>query len=392
MKADFKARQSRGGDPAKRSRIRRTEEALHEGEITFNALARVAPVGIMRFDAAGRCNYVNERWTAMTGLTNSEAIGDGWQGAIHPDDRAEVCERWRQLRDADELFLEEYRLCRPDGAVRWILAEGVGLRAYSGESLGFIRALTDITGHRQLEAELSDTRKRLEERVRERTAALEGEIEEREKLEKQVLEIRQHERGRFSQDLHDGLGQSLTGILFRALALERDLRTEDSAQAANAATIAELVNDAINQAHRIARGIQPVSVRPEGLVTALEELAENLRNSKLADCTFEHERGIRFHDHDLATHLYRIAQEAVHNAIKHSGVKKVTLRLEPRRLLVRDEGRGFAAEAAAAQGRGLSIMRHRAHLIGATLHLHSAPGRGTTVECTLPAKRSLPNE
>lgn len=361
--------------------LHRTEEALHEREITFTALARVAPVGIMRFDAFGRCNYVNERWTAITGLTIDGAIGDGWQRVVHPGDRAAVCERWRKLRDADELFREEYRVCRLDGAVRWVLAEGVGLRAYSGESLGFIRALTDITIHRQLEAELTAARAELEERVRERTADLEAEMQTREKLERQVLEIREHERRRFSDDLHDGLGQALTGILFHALALQRDLQSGRLGHAATASKIAELVNNAINQAHNIARGIQPVSARPEGLATALEELTEHLRNAEIADCVFHCDEPVDLHDHDKSTHLYRIAQEALHNAIKHSGVKKMTLRLGPGLLAVRDEGCGFADDATTRGGRGLDIMRYRAHLIGATLNLRSVPGNGTTVEC-----------
>ena len=108
MKADSGARKKRGGDSPEPSGRKRTEEALQEA---FESL---------RNDTS-----------AMTGLTIDEAIGDGWQRAIHPDDRAEVCERWRQLREADELFLEEYRVCRPDGVVRWMLAEGVGLHAYS---------------------------------------------------------------------------------------------------------------------------------------------------------------------------------------------------------------------------------------------------------------------
>jgi PAS domain S-box-containing protein len=362
-------------------RLQSAEEALYEREITFTALAKVAPVGIMRFDAGGRCNYVNNRWTALTGLTIDEAIGHGWQRAVHPDDRAAVCERWRELRDSDELFLEEYRVCRPDGAVRWVLAEGVGLRAYTGKSLGFIRALTDITTHRQLEAELTAARADLEARVRERTADLEAEMQEREKLQEQMLEIKAHERQRFSRDLHDGLGQSLTGILFHALALQRDLETEQSEHAAKISTITELVNDTITQAHDIARGIQPVPLRPDGLVHALQELIQQLCKSDVADCVFHYDEPVHFDDHDTATHLYRIAQEALTNAMKHGGARELSLRLQPGALIVADHGRGFVESAIPAGGRGLNIMRHRARLIGATLNVQSTPGSGTTVAC-----------
>jgi hypothetical protein len=88
------------------------------------------------------------------------------------------------MRDGHETFREEYRLCRPDGDTRWVMAEGVALREYSGEALGFIRAVADITSHRRLEAELTRAREQLEERVRQRTADLLAEMHEREKLEK----------------------------------------------------------------------------------------------------------------------------------------------------------------------------------------------------------------
>ncbi|MGI8437226.1 MAG: PAS domain-containing sensor histidine kinase [Chthoniobacterales bacterium] len=370
--------------PLEDHRLRLAEAALHEREISFTALAKVAPVGIMRCDPAGRCNYVNDRWTAITGLTIDQAIGDGWQRSIHPEDRATVCEHWRQLRDDDQLFREEYRVLRPEGTERWVLAEGTDLRAYSGEPLGFIRALTDITAHRQLEAELIASRAELEKRVRERTADLEAEMHERERLARQISGIKRSERQRFSQDLHDGLGQCLTGILFRALALQRDLQAGQSGQVENASKIADLVNDAINQAHDISRGIQPVPLRPDGLVCALQGLTERLRNSEMAECDFHCPQAVPMESHDAATHLYRIAQEALNNAIKHSGVKKMTVRLQPRLLIVRDDGCGFDGENSSV-GRGLDIMRHRARLIGASLRLRSAPGGGTTVECAFPA-------
>lgn len=361
-----------------------TEQALRDREITFAALAKVAPVGIMRFDARGRCNYVNDRWTLITGLTVDEAIGEGWVRAIHPDDRAGIAEHWGKMRDFAESFREEYRVCRRDGGVRWVMAEGAALRAYSGEALGFIRAVSDITVHRRLEAELTQAREELEERVRQRTADLLEEMGEREKLEKEVLQAKESEQRRFSQDLHDGLGQSLTGILFRALALQRELEAKRSSHATAAAKIAELVNDAMNQAHDLARGIQPVPLHRDGLVCALRELTQTC-STQPTRCIFECPDAIQFSDHEAAVHLYRIAQEALNNALKHSHATTTTLRLERRAtgcaIVVRDDGRGFSAHGDGPRGRGLHIMRHRARLIGARLNLRSSVGQGTVVEC-----------
>ncbi|MFN2475006.1 MAG: PAS domain S-box protein [Chthoniobacterales bacterium] len=367
---------------------RATEEALHEREITFAALAKVAPVGIMRFDANGRCNYANDRWSEMAGISIDHAIGEGWTKAIHPEDRASVMYRWAQMRAGDAVFREEYRLCRPDGTVTWVFAEGARLRSYSGEELGFIRAVTDITRHRQLEAELTSAREELEERVRERTAALQTEMTERQKLEKQVLELKDSEQTRFSQDLHDGLGQYLTGILFRSVALHRSLNSERSPHTESASKISELVEEAINQAHRLARGIAPVSLRRDGLMSALEELVKTMCQPEVVNCTFECEEPVYLDDNTTATHVYRIAQEAITNAMKHSKGSSVVLRIQRLpdgcELSVRDDGEGFAAGASTRQGRGLNIMKHRARLINGEVQVQPAHPRGTVVICRFP--------
>ncbi len=362
-----------------------TEEALREREITFAALARIAPVGIMRFDAQGRCNYVNDRWTAITGLTIDGAIGDGWRNAIHPDDRSAVAERWTRMREADDLFPEEYRICRPAGQTRWVLAEGAALRSYSGKPLGFIRTVTDITKHRELEAELLTARDQLEQRVQERTADLEAEMVERQKLEKQVLETKDHEQKRFSHDLHDGLGQCLTGMLFHALALERDLGTEQSPSVTAASKMAELANQAINQAYDLARGVDPVSLRPDGLMSALEELVRSACTSHPLNCSFECDEPVLVEDNAVATHLYRLAQEAMTNTIKHSKASQVTVRLERNStatsLVIVDNGIGLPQTGNHKRSRGLNIIKHRARLIGAVLEIKGTPGRGTIVRC-----------
>jgi PAS domain S-box-containing protein len=373
-------------------RLHRAEEALREREITFSALAKVAPVGIMRFDADGRCNYVNDRWSAITGLSIDEAIGDGWKNAIHPADRAAVLESWRGMRDPDKIFREEYRIVRTDGTIRWILAEGAALRSYSREPLGFIRTVTDITRHRELEGELTAAREKLEQRVKERTADLETEMSERQKLEKRVLELKDNEHRRFSQDLHDGLGQCLTGLLFHVLALERDLTVDRSSFAPAASKIAALVNQSINQAHDLARGIDPVPLRPDGLMSALGELVRELCDASPTKCSFQCDEPILLEDNALATHLYRIAQEAISNAIKHSKASQVTVRLEklPKcsALVVTDDGVGISKRQNNRGGRGLNIIKHRARLIDAALDVKSTLGRGTTVRCEFKSAKS----
>ncbi len=361
------------------------EGALQDREITFAVLAAIAPVGIMRFDAQGRCNYVNQRWSTITCLTIDEAIGQGWQRAIHPDDLAAVKERWALTCEGENGLREEYRICRPTGEVRWVLAEGAALRNYSGSPLGFIRTVTDITKHRELEAELLAARDQLEQRVQERTNDLQTEMLERQKLEKEMLKTKDHEQKRFSHDLHDGLGQCLTGMLFHALALERDLKGEQSQSSLIAAKLAEMANLAINQAHDLARGVDPVSLRPDGLMSALEGLVRSACRSHPMNCSFECEELVLVENHSVANHLYRIAQEAVTNALKHSQASEITVRLErdstAAALIVADNGIGLPRSARHCRGRGLDIIKHRARLIDATLETKGTPARGTTVRC-----------
>jgi PAS domain S-box-containing protein len=369
------------------------EHTLPDREISFSTLARIAPVGILWFDANGRCNYANERWCQITGLTIDDALGEGWLTPIHIEDRAEVLHRWTAMREMHDRFAEEYRVCHTDGSVRWVFAEGAALRGDAGEALGFVRVVTDITRHRQLEAELAAARQDLESRVRERTAELRSEIAERQKLEKGVLEATDREQQRFSRDLHDGLGQHLIGIRFRLSGLQRDLEVSNSRFAKDAEQIVGLITDASEQAHQLARGVHPIPLRPDGLVLALEELTETLCASTKANCTFECEEPVHIEDNAVATHLYRIAQEALTNALKYSSASRIAVRLrsngETAELVVEDDGIGFDRRSRSRQsGRGLNIMRHRARLIEASVDLRSAPGEGTTVCCKFPLRRS----
>lgn len=370
-------------------RLEGTERALREREITFTALAKVAPVGIMRFDPEGRCNYVNDRWSVLAGLTIDRAIGNGWQRAVHPQDRPHVVHRWNLLRLKDENFREEYRLCRPDESMSWVLAEGAPLRSYSGRLLGFIRAVTDITPLRQLQQELTGAREELEERVRERTAELESEMHHRERLEKQVLEAKENEQRRFHEDLHDGLGQYLTGIVFRLSALQRDLECDQSPRAADVGKVAELVNETISQAHDLARGIYPVPLRPDGLVLALRELQQQLCAPQFAECVFECDEPVEIDDPALATHLYRIAQEAVTNAVKYSHASRIQIALrktgDVAQLIIDDDGAGFDLQRA-PRGNGLGTMQHRSRIIGARFRVASEKSCGTKVSCTFALK------
>ncbi|HWX19498.1 MAG TPA: response regulator [Candidatus Binatia bacterium] len=214
-------------------------------------------------------------------------------------------------------------------------------------------------------------------------------ITERKRLEKEILEISDRERLRLGQDLHDGLCQHLAGIELMSQVLQQKLAPKSSTAAARVGDIARHVRDAIAQTRALARGLSPVTLESEGLTSALQELAANTEKMFGLACRVECPRPVEIRGPAVATHLYRIAQEAVSNAIKHGQAAEVVIRLESARgrtrLSITDNGRGFPKTPPKQPGMGLHIMQYRAGLIGGSLALQKNPAGGTIVVCTVPA-------
>jgi len=187
------------------------------------------------------------------------------------------------------------------------------------------------------------------------------------RLELQILEISDREQARIGQDVHDGLCQQLIGMAFNANSLVQTLNAQQRPEAGTARRICGLLDEAITEARRVCRGLYPVRLQTEGLVPALEELAHAVTERYNVNC--ECHLGTRrlLCDFATATHLYRIAQEAVNNAVKHSGARNIQLRLDSAdgtvELQVQDDGSGFKINSAKAGGMGLHIMDYRARSI-----------------------------
>lgn len=211
---------------------------------------------------------------------------------------------------------------------------------------------------------------------------------ERQRLEREILHISDRERARIGQDLHDGLGQHLAGIEMLSEVLARKLAARRRPEAATATEIARLVREAIGQTRQLARGLSPVHLEAEGLMTALAELATHTEKRCGLRCVFECEAPVLLPNHAAATHLFRIAQEAVTNALKHARSKRLVLALRQTpaetTLCIRDFGVGLP-EPPPTAGLGLRLMQYRAGLIGARLQVRSEPDGGTSVTCVLPA-------
>ena len=211
-------------------------------------------------------------------------------------------------------------------------------------------------------------------------------ITQRRHLESQIVQISSREKRRIGQDLHDGLGQHLTGIAFLSKVLERKLAAKSLAEAADAQEIAKLVNQAIVESQRLARGLCPVDLRADGLMLALEEFAANVEKLFSISCNFKCEKSVLIYDNHTATHLYRIAQEAVDNAIKHSEAKHVLIGLsnvnDRTTLTVKDDGVGIPEVLDKHKGMGLNIMNYRTRTIGASFDVRRDTEGGTIVTCS----------
>jgi len=213
-------------------------------------------------------------------------------------------------------------------------------------------------------------------------------ITQRKRLEKEVLEISDQERRRIGQDLHDGLCQHLAGIELMSQVLEQKLSARSKADAARAGEIAGHVREAIGQTRSLARGLSPVTLESEGLFSALHELAAGTEKMFGISCRMVSAHAVEIPAPAVATHLYRIAQEAVSNAIKHGKASEVQIHLEAadnRALLsVSDNGCGISPGPRSRNGMGLRIMEYRAGMIGGVLSIVKNAKGGTTVECSVP--------
>jgi signal transduction histidine kinase len=211
-------------------------------------------------------------------------------------------------------------------------------------------------------------------------------VTDRETLEKEVVESSNRVQMRIGQDIHDGLGQHLTGISFLSRALEKNLASKGMAEAAEAAEISKLVIEALAQTRNLARGLFPVEVESDSLSPSLKDLARTVEQLFNISCIVECEEGVVVKDRVASTHLFRLAQEAVNNAVKHGKANRVIIRLRQvdgrLNLGIVDDGIGLPKEGIKRSGLGLRIMTYRAQKVGGTLEITPGKSGGTEVSCT----------
>jgi signal transduction histidine kinase len=238
----------------------------------------------------------------------------------------------------------------------------------------------------------------LEDRVRQRTDALASEMQERARLEKEILEISEREQRRIGHDLHDSVCQHWAATAMAGQVLSEKLAAKSLAESADAGEIVRLAQTGITLTRNLAHGISPAEMETEGLVTAFREFAANISKMFKITCAFDCESPPMIDDAATATHLYRIAQEAVSNAIRHGKPRQIVISLSNQKgrveLTIEDDGGGLPDDWRKNRGLGTRIMAHRAAMIGGTFSIEPNPTGGTFVKCTIPAsaKDNFPND
>ncbi len=231
----------------------------------------------------------------------------------------------------------------------------------------------------------------LDRRVQERTAALQREMGERQRLDQEIAQVADRERRRLGQDLHDRLGQHLTGTALAAQVLKEKIAAKSAPEVPEAEKLVHYVEEGIDLTRNLARGFFSPELEADGLGVALEGLAENISERFAINCIFHGEGLIPMRDSAVATQLYRIAQEAATNAAKHAAAEQIDICISvddsELTLAIMDDGVGFPNNSSDSKGLGLRLMRHGAALIGGAFNIRRNGQRGTVATC----KVTIPN-
>jgi PAS domain S-box-containing protein len=341
------------------SELKRAEEALQEERNFAAALLDTVGALVMVLDRKGRIVRANRAWERITGYSFSEVRGRPvWDLFTEREEGAHFEAILKQLDDGPLLDSFAGAWTMRDGLERQISWSITVLASRDGKAEYVIAAGIDVS--------------------------------ESKRLEKAILDISGREQRRIGQDLHDGLGQHLTGIAFMSKVLEQELSDKGLTEAADAAKIVKLVNEAVRKTRELSRGLLPVLSDAQGLMAALEQLAWEVEDLFQVSCRFRCLQPVLIRDDSMAEHLYHIAQEAVHNSIKHAKPKNILINLaavnDRLEMTVEDDGGGFV-ENPASTGIGLHIMRHRGRMIGGTIEIEHLVSGGTVVKCSLTANK-----
>jgi PAS domain S-box-containing protein len=365
------------------------------------AIVQFSDDAIIGRDLSGIITSWNAGAERLYGYSANEAIGKP-ASLLHPPDRADEERRILAAirRGETTEHYETVRIAKNGRRIDVSLTISP-IRNADGTVIGSSKIARDITEGKRIQAELDRWRHELESRVEQRTIELtithkqlRAQIEERKRLETEMARAVEREQLRLGHELHDGLGQQLVGISFMMTALCTKLEKASMRGARDARRLETMLLQSVDQTRNLAKGFYPVELERHGLLSALKEMIHSNEQAFGVHCVLESdESSCVDRKGPVAVQLFRIAQEAVHNAMKHARAKQIVVRLatvgDNIVLTIKDNGIGLPPDAGQASGMGLRIMRYRAHLIGGELDVVDGADGGVTVTCSVPCATEL---
>jgi PAS domain S-box-containing protein len=345
---------------------KRAELALRESEERFRRVANTAPVMIWMSDIDKRRTYFNDPWLSFTGRPPEAEFGDGWVEGVHPEDRERCIDTYKKAFDQRKAFDMEYRLRRYDGEYCWIFHSGVPRFNGDGSFAGYIGSGIDVTERKLAETALSMMGQRL-------------------------IQAQEEERRWIARELHDDLSQRVVGLTLSLAALKaQTVKTEIQKD-----EIQKVIAKAVQDGSDLGKELRALSHRLHssnldlGLVAASSAYCRERSTQHGVEIGIHSEGVPEALPQEISLCLFRVLQEALQNAIKHSGSRRFQVALKSEsneiELTIADSGRGFDPDAASkGPGLGLTSMKDRLKLVNGKFHIDSRPGQGTTIQARVP--------
>jgi PAS domain S-box-containing protein len=346
----------------------RIQTALRESEQRFRLLASTAPVLIWMSGTDRLCTYFNKPWLDFTGRALEAELGNGWSEGVHPEDLHRCRDTYARAFDRQEEFRMQYRLRRHDGEYRWVLDIGVPRFNPDGSFAGYIGSAIDVTDHKKAEEALSSVSRRL-------------------------IEAQEEERRFIARELHDDLSQRVALLAVGLQKLEDALPESSAALRNQTAELSTRISEISKEVQALSHRLHSSKLELLGVVAAMKSFCSELSAQEAVVITFVHNDVPRSLPQDISLCLFRILQEALRNAVKHSGGRHFKADLRGAKgailLTVRDSGVGFDVEKAMnKRGLGLVSMRERVSLVKGTISIASKPMAGTEINVRIPVATS----
>jgi PAS domain S-box-containing protein len=339
-------------------------EKLRESEERFRLVANAVPVMIWMAGPDKLCTYFNQPWLTFTGRPIQLEIGNGWMEHVHPEDLRTCLDTYTNAFDRRESFGMEYRLRRHDGEFRWVIDLGVPRFNRDGSFAGYIGSCLDVTERKQTEEALSRVSRRL-------------------------IEAHEEERTRIARELHDDINQRVALLAANLERLKQHLPASEVQANRGIEEARAYVSDLGSDIQALSHRLHSSKLEYVGLDAAASGFCRELSEQKGVEIAFHSHNIPKKLPQEISLCLFRVLQEALHNAVKHSGAQQfeVSLNGSPTeiQLSVHDAGIGFDLEEAfSGRGLGLASMKERLKLVAGKLSIDSRPKSGTTIQASVP--------